>query len=61
MTVEYVLLLVLFVGLLGSLVKLPMKTFDSHGPRLGARIEKHLMTGDGFDDNGKAKLKWQEP
>lgn len=63
MTVEYVLLLSLFVFLvMGSLVNGPQKTFDKAAPKLGARVEKHLITGDGFlvqSGNGGARLKWE--
>jgi hypothetical protein len=49
MTVEYVLLLSLFVFLvMGALTSTPQNTFEKAGPRLGARVEKHLSTGDGF-------------
>jgi|GEM_PF-3109567 len=49
MTVEYVLLVSLFVLFLGSaLWKGPYGAFQGAGPKLGARVEKHLMTGDGF-------------
>jgi hypothetical protein len=59
MTVEYVLLLSLFVYLLlSAMTTTPLKTFDDYGPRLGARVEKQMITGDGFTTQGKA-LKWQ--
>lgn len=59
MTVEYVLLVSLFVYLLfEAMTATPMKTFEDYGPRLGARIEKQLMTGDGFTQKG-AGLKWE--
>lgn len=60
MTVEYVLLLVLFVYLiLGALTSTPMKTYADYGPRLGARVEKQLVTGDGFAKTGRS-LEWKE-
>ena len=59
MTVEYVLLLSLFVYLLlGAMTSTPTKTFEDYGPRLGARVEKQIITGDGFTAQGKA-LKWE--
>jgi hypothetical protein len=56
MTVEYVLVLSLFVLLvMGTLIKGPNHAFENAGPKLGARVEKHLITGNGFDN-----LKWEE-
>ncbi len=49
MTVEYVLLLALFVlFIMGSIIKGPNESFNRAGPRLGARVERHLITGEGF-------------
>ena len=60
MTVEYVLLISLFVYLLLSgLTTQPMNTFKDYGPRLGARVEKQLVTGDGFKKKGVG-LEWKE-
>ncbi len=59
MTVEYVLLIALFVYLiLGAMTSTPMKTFEDYGPRLGARVEKQIITGDGFTTQNKG-IKWQ--
>jgi len=56
MTVEYVLLIALFtMMLMAPMIKGPYDAFKNAGPKLGARIEKHLSTGDGFDPG----LKWQ--
>jgi hypothetical protein len=53
-SVEYVLLLSLFVLLLmGSIIKGPYGAFTNAGPKLGARVEHHLMTGDGFRPGGQ--------
>jgi len=53
MSVEYVLLMALFVLLLmGSIIKGPYGAFTNTGPKLGARIERHLITGDGFKPAG---------
>lgn len=61
MTVEYIVLLSLFVFLMmGAIVKGPAQAFDTAGPKLGARIEKHLMTGDGFTSQGRTSLRWEE-
>ena len=60
MTVEYVLLISLFVYfLMGAMTTQPMKTFKDYGPRLGARVEKQLVTGDGFKKDGVG-VKWVE-
>ena len=49
MTVEYILLMALFVFVvMGSLISAPLKTFEKAGPLLGARVEKHLVTGQGW-------------
>ena len=60
MTIEYVLLLSLFVLLLmGTIIKGPYGAFEGAGPKLGARVEQHLMTGDGFTRDGQPN-KWQD-
>lgn len=60
MTVEYILLVALFaLFLMSSLTSVPMKTYGDYGPRLGARVEKQLLTGDGFTTQGKA-VNWKE-
>ena len=61
MTIEYILLLSLFVFvMMSAIIKGPAQAFDKAGPKLGARIEKHLMTGDGFTSSGRTALKWEE-
>ncbi len=61
MTIEYVLLLTLFtMFIMSALVKGPHDSFKNAGPKLGARIERHLITGDGFKPNGK-DIKWYAP
>jgi hypothetical protein len=61
MTVEYVLLIFMFVlTLFGSMIKMPKEAFYSSGPSLGARIERLISTGDKFVTNGSA-LKWSKP
>ena len=63
MTVEYILLLSLFVFIvMGALIDGPQKSFTNAGPKLGARVEKHLITGDGFGQSqgtGTSPLKWE--
>ncbi len=49
MSVEYILLMSMFVILLmSSIIKGPTTAFLKAGPLLGARVERHLITGDGF-------------
>lgn len=63
MTVEYVLLMALFVFMvMGALTSTPQTTFDKAAPKLGARVEKHLTTGNGFgksNGNQVAPIEWQ--
>lgn len=60
MTVEYVLLLICIFGIgLKFFASAPMDAFKEAGPRLGARVEKHLSTGNGFKYQGSQK-KWEE-
>jgi len=59
MTVEYMLLVILFVLFLaGSIKNGPYNAFQGGGPKLGARIEKHLITGDGFPQSPGVKEQW---
>ena len=49
MTLEFILLLSMFtLILMGTLVQGPAKSFKEAAPKLGARVENHLITGDGF-------------
>lgn len=59
MTIEYVLLLfaVFFIGLKGF-TSAPAKAFKESGPRLAARIEQQLATGDGFKPEGGNHIGW---
>ncbi|MBV2168186.1 MAG: hypothetical protein KUL82_05710 [Bdellovibrio sp.] len=61
MTIEYVLLLfaVFFFGL-KAFMSAPAKAFKESGPRLGARIEQQLATGDGFKPIGGNHIGWEE-
>lgn len=60
MTVEYVLLISLFVlFMMGTLIKGPYNAFENAGPKLAARIEKHLITGDGFTDEKGNRVEWK--
>lgn len=65
MTTELVLLLGVYVFLvlgafLGDLG--PIETFKRSGPRLGARVERNISVGSGFESSrdGSA-VKWQAP
>lgn len=63
MTIEYILLLVAVTFFaLKVLVTAPINAFEQSGPRLAIRVEKHLMTGTGFDKvvNGQ-RLQWRPP
>lgn len=64
MTTEAVLLLALFAFLLfGAFMgeNGPRAVFNRSGPRLGARIEKHLATGQGFKVDGAKAPTWERP
>lgn len=58
MTIEYILLLfaVFFIGL-KFFIEAPRDAFKNSGPRLALRVEKQLITGDGFEPN-KKKNEW---
>lgn len=61
MTLEYVLLLVVVFAIsLKFFVSAPLGAFKESGPRLAARVEKHLETGAQFTPNkdGK-KMRWK--
>jgi hypothetical protein len=60
MTVEYILLMiaVFFVGL-KFFVQAPSDAFKNSGPKLALRIEKQLITGDGFKTKTGDRNKWE--
>jgi hypothetical protein len=63
MTLEVTLLLGMFAFILGGAFfgeNGPMQVFKDSGPRLGARIEKHVTTGRGFLWDGQTN-KWVAP
>jgi hypothetical protein len=63
MTLEVTLLASMFALILGGAFfgeSGPMRVFQDSGPRLGARIEKHLATGRNFLKDG-AKNQWVAP
>ena len=65
MTVELVLLLGIYAFLiLGAFLgeNGPIETFRKSGPRLGARIERNVSTGDGFrTSNDGLGVNWIKP
>lgn len=64
MTTEAVLLLGLFAFLLlGAFMgpSGPRNVFNSSGPRLGARLEQHISTGQGFQVQGARVPTWERP
>jgi hypothetical protein len=65
MTVELVLLLGLYVFLLlGAFFGEfgPVETFRKSAPRLGARIERNISTGDGFrTSRDNSPVNWVKP
>lgn len=61
MTIEYVLLLTATVFLiLKAFMTAPTQAFANAGPRLGARIEKQLVTGGGYLSDGVTST-WVPP
>lgn len=62
MTVEYILLLTIFVLFAMKVTFLgPYNAFRDAAPKLGARVEKHLVTGERFSADGEAAAtKWKE-
>jgi hypothetical protein len=63
MTLEVTLLLGMFAFILGGAFfgeNGPLRVFKDSGPRLGARIEKHVTTGRGFLMEGQSN-KWSAP
>ena len=64
MTIEYILLVFLFAFfVMGKLISGPSNAFKSSAPRLGARVEKQLITGEGFQIKvkGGGPLRWDQP
>lgn len=61
MMVEYVLLLTILSALVLSMFTASngafSKTFNNSAPRLGARVEKLIRTGEGFNP-GNSPVNW---
>lgn len=62
MTLEYILLLSLFVLFVMKVSFYgPYDAFRNAAPKLGARVEKHLITGERFSSDGKTPAtKWTD-
>lgn len=63
MTLEVTLLMGMFAFILGGAFfgeSGPFEVFKDSGPKLGARIEKHVTTGRGFLENGQ-RNRWIAP
>jgi hypothetical protein len=61
MTVEYVLIMVATFAIgLKFFSSAPMDAFKESAPRLGARVERQLMTGNGFGLGQGASIRKQE-
>ncbi len=62
MIIEYILLLVLTTTLITTVViKGPNNAFKNAGPKLAARVEKNLVTGDRFSpDRNTPTQTWEE-
>lgn len=64
MTTEIVLLLGIFAFLVGGALfgeHGPFQVFGRSGPRLAARIEKHVTIGREFKVKGGATNSWRAP
>ena len=64
MTLEVTLLLGMFAFSLGGAFfgeSGPLRVFKDSGPRLGARIEKHVATGRGFMVEAGRRNEWLAP
>jgi len=64
MTVEYVLLMIAIFAIgLKFFSSAPMDAFRESAPKLGARIERQMITGNGFTKGPEAtgqKLQWDK-
>lgn len=61
MLIEYILLLTAFVFILFKpIYNVPQQAFSNAGPKLGARVEKHLETGSGYARTGSSTIEWKK-
>jgi hypothetical protein len=58
MTIEYVLILVAFAFFIMQALLGPNLAFKEMGPKLGARVEKQLITGNGFSAQPGTRHQW---
>ena len=64
MTLELTLLLGMFAFILGGAFfgeNGPLEVFKDSGPKLGARLEKHVTTGRGFLVESGQRNQWIAP
>ncbi len=61
MVTEWILLLAGVIVVAGVFTNTLKATFNESGPRLGARIEKHLETGSRFPLEKSGKVAWEQP
>lgn len=64
MTTELVLLLSVFAFITGPLFfreNGPVRVFEKSGPKLGARLEKNIATGQRFNIIGGVPQGWDPP
>lgn len=60
MTIEYVLLLIVVFGMgLKFFISAPKDAFKEGAPRLAARVERHITTGDGLRPQGN-RIEWDK-
>lgn len=62
MILEYILLLTMIVLFVASVLFTgPSSAFKNAGPKLAARVEKQLITGDKFSEDGvRPSTEWKE-
>ena len=62
MTIEYILLLSIFVLFAMKVTYFgPFNAFKNAAPKLGARVEKNLITGERFSSDGnRPATNWKE-
>jgi hypothetical protein len=58
MTTEFILLLMSVLLVSYVIVNGVRATFEKSGPKLGARVEKHLETGSGFPLERSGDFGW---
>ncbi len=61
MVTEFVILLIFVLLVAGAFVNTLKATFKGAGPKLGARVEKHIETGSGFPPDKDKSFVWITP